>query len=413
MIILKKNKYLFITIFLVFLILPLIASSQLGILGEDILLKEYLFPISSYQKVGNPLSLRGVECEGYRLYDETDRICQGGGLDSNDGAICTIDDDCDGFCSDYYSCQDWLAIFGTAGEDVTEWVDGGGILSDKRAKFSYKFRVTEQDKYVFQIFASNGQDSFADLTRQQIDYIVNDAGKTKEDLLQLIGEDITEDDLTMIATTESQIYELMRSMVFSVYVDGEALDNKKGFIFVKATDPSRVQEGEIEIDNLSPGEHTIYLHYLSDYYYDFSANTELPEYFNEFDNADLDNDQILDINPIIHSAAIDGIEPADDIVGIRIYKNPNNQNILTWYNENVINPSPAIEEMTVDGYEAIRDGRTIYVNAANLASRSACQGGVNDAQDCFTDEDCPDGACKVEKVCTAGDNKGDSCEYTE
>ena len=294
----KENKYkhlLFIGSFLVFLILPFIAFSQADILGEDILLTEYLFPISSYEKSGSPEVKRGVECEEFTVYEP----------------------------KVFSPCAD-LPVFEDP-EPIKEWLDGGGVLSSERAKFSYKFNVTEQANYVFQINVSNDQDNFKKLTRDQIDRFLSDLGWQLDDMLNEIGEATSFYALSAVGTIESQKYDLFRSLVFSVYVDGQAAENKKGFIFVKNTEPNDSQAGEIVIDDLSPGEHTIYLHFLSDFYYDFSAITDLPDYFNDFENADLNFDQTLDANPIIHSLAMDAIDPADDIVGIRIYKNLENK----------------------------------------------------------------------------------------
>ncbi|MBA4320952.1 MAG: hypothetical protein C0412_21385, partial [Flavobacterium sp.] len=52
----------------------------------------------------------------------------------------------------------------------------------------------------------------------------------------------------------------------------------------------------------------------------------------------------------------------NDIIGIRVYKNPDFLSPLQWYRKNVPNPgNPSL--MSVDGYEALRDGRSIYVSA--------------------------------------------------
>lgn len=59
-----------------------------------------------------------------------------------------------------------------------------------------------------------------------------------------------------------------------------------------------------------------------------------------------------------------------DAVGIRIYKNEKHLSPLAWYKSKQFVGSPAAAQ--VDGYEAVADGRTTYVNAANhLDSTSA------------------------------------------
>jgi cysteine-rich repeat protein len=53
-----------------------------------------------------------------------------------------------------------------------------------------------------------------------------------------------------------------------------------------------------------------------------------------------------------------------DAIAIRVIPNKNNYSPLKWYKDQGFAGSPQI--ITVDGYEAIRDGRTVYVNAANV-----------------------------------------------
>jgi len=53
-----------------------------------------------------------------------------------------------------------------------------------------------------------------------------------------------------------------------------------------------------------------------------------------------------------------------DAIGVRIVPNPNHYSLNRWYASQGFAGSP--QALTVDGYEAIRDGRTVYVNAANI-----------------------------------------------
>ena len=56
-----------------------------------------------------------------------------------------------------------------------------------------------------------------------------------------------------------------------------------------------------------------------------------------------------------------------DAIGVRILPNPNHYSISRWYQKQGFYGSP--QALTVDGYEAIRDGRTVYVNAANVVDK--------------------------------------------
>ncbi len=53
-----------------------------------------------------------------------------------------------------------------------------------------------------------------------------------------------------------------------------------------------------------------------------------------------------------------------DAIAVRIMPNLNHDSIDVWYAKQGYRGSP--QSLTVDGYEAIRDGRTVFVNAANL-----------------------------------------------
>jgi hypothetical protein len=54
-----------------------------------------------------------------------------------------------------------------------------------------------------------------------------------------------------------------------------------------------------------------------------------------------------------------------DAIAVRVLPNPNNYSIESWYKKQGFAGSP--QSLVVDGYQAIRDGRTVYVNAANVS----------------------------------------------
>lgn len=53
-----------------------------------------------------------------------------------------------------------------------------------------------------------------------------------------------------------------------------------------------------------------------------------------------------------------------DAIAVRVMPNTNHDSIETWYAKQGFKGSP--QSLMVDGYEAIRDGRTVFVNAANV-----------------------------------------------
>ncbi|MDZ7798635.1 MAG: Ig-like domain-containing protein [Patescibacteria group bacterium] len=60
-------------------------------------------------------------------------------------------------------------------------------------------------------------------------------------------------------------------------------------------------------------------------------------------------------------------EVTDDGIGIRIYANPEALTPQEWYKQN-IKDQGSPQSTTVDGYRAVRDGRTVYVGATNYDS---------------------------------------------
>lgn len=57
---------------------------------------------------------------------------------------------------------------------------------------------------------------------------------------------------------------------------------------------------------------------------------------------------------------------SSDAIAIKIIANPNHFSALDWYRQQDFKGSP--QSTVVDGYEAVRDGRTVYVNVANVVS---------------------------------------------
>ncbi len=77
-----------------------------------------------------------------------------------------------------------------------------------------------------------------------------------------------------------------------------------------------------------------------------------------------------------------------DAIGVRVVPNPEHYSPMQWYNNNIkIKGAP--QSLIVDGYEAVRDGRTVYVSAAKVASVSRCD--TNPAIVCTSNNQCPAG----------------------
>jgi len=69
--------------------------------------------------------------------------------------------------------------------------------------------------------------------------------------------------------------------------------------------------------------------------------------------------------PNSDTQAQSSLELSPDAIAVRIMSNDNYYSPLRWYDENITQKgSPS--ELLVDGYQAVRDGRSVYVNAANI-----------------------------------------------
>ena len=67
--------------------------------------------------------------------------------------------------------------------------------------------------------------------------------------------------------------------------------------------------------------------------------------------------------PIIIKAAT-----SPDAIAVRIVDNPSHYSSLNWYQSQKFVGSPQI--MQIDGYEAVRNGRTVYINVANITDKN-------------------------------------------
>jgi len=68
---------------------------------------------------------------------------------------------------------------------------------------------------------------------------------------------------------------------------------------------------------------------------------------------------------MIHNSLFAAVS-SPDAIAIRVMPNPSHISALRWYKEQKFTGAP--QSLLIDGYEAVRDGRTVYVNAANIGS---------------------------------------------
>lgn len=78
---------------------------------------------------------------------------------------------------------------------------------------------------------------------------------------------------------------------------------------------------------------------------------------------------LLVITAVFLSKENQAAERSPDAIGLRVIPNPGYYSSLVWYKKNIkLQGSP--QNLTVDGYGAVRDGRTVYVNAANISGNN-------------------------------------------
>jgi len=73
-------------------------------------------------------------------------------------------------------------------------------------------------------------------------------------------------------------------------------------------------------------------------------------------------------------------DPTQDVIGIRIYKNPKHLDSYTWYYNSGYVPNLGRPTKTkIDSYSAVQEGTTVYVNAGNKVQNNNIAGSSNPA----------------------------------
>ena len=89
-------------------------------------------------------------------------------------------------------------------------------------------------------------------------------------------------------------------------------------------------------------------------------NTQLPALK---DNKSIDTPNTE--SPLLAEKFLIFKDDSGDAIGIRVYKNKDKLSSAEWYNNKVPNPSSSLQKIVIDGYDAVKSGRTVYVTAAN------------------------------------------------
>jgi cysteine-rich repeat protein len=82
---------------------------------------------------------------------------------------------------------------------------------------------------------------------------------------------------------------------------------------------------------------------------------------------------------------------AGDAIAVRVIANPEHLSPLSWYKSKGFSGSP--KPLIVDGYQAVKDGRTVYVNVANISSlEGSCH---YTHTPCISDAQCYNDTCDL------------------
>lgn len=77
---------------------------------------------------------------------------------------------------------------------------------------------------------------------------------------------------------------------------------------------------------------------------------------------------LADTPPELGTSGLNLPSNENDAIAIRVLPNPNHYSAARWYQSQGFSGSP--QSLLVDSYDAVRDGRTVYVNAANVVNNT-------------------------------------------
>ncbi|GEM_PF-680212 len=96
-------------------------------------------------------------------------------------------------------------------------------------------------------------------------------------------------------------------------------------------------------------------------------------------NADINNDKYQELVKEYFFLFDDTQPNKDDVIGIRVMENVLGLSPMEWYRQQFGPAAPEPQALTVDGYPAVRAGRTVYVSALNIV----CNNNTGNEVDCL------------------------------
>ncbi|MFA4871486.1 MAG: LamG-like jellyroll fold domain-containing protein [Patescibacteria group bacterium] len=138
----------------------------------------------------------------------------------------------------------------------------------------------------------------------------------------------------------------------------------KGTIIAKASLPNNPQTNIVKLSNISAGKHAIKIDWTNDFYCSGPGGASCPSW-TPIDTVTGEY-KYFDSNLRIYSLALaEGSN--DDAIGVRVVANSNHFSPLFWYRKYFDpNNQGSPSGLLANDYQGVREGRTVYVNAADL-----------------------------------------------
>ncbi|MFA6428266.1 MAG: IPT/TIG domain-containing protein [Candidatus Buchananbacteria bacterium] len=152
-----------------------------------------------------------------------------------------------------------------------------------------------------------------------------------------------------------------------IEVDGKEVGTIKNL----ASYPQQ-QAGNVVLGSLAVGNHTLKVTWLNDY---------------EEAGCAVATRSDCSSNVILHKLSLALQNSQTDVIGWRVYSNSEHLSPQLWYKKYAPNPAASVSTLTVDGYQAVKGGNTLYANVANLTGRCTNDGSTFGVY-CGTTNDC-------------------------
>jgi hypothetical protein len=362
--------------------------AQVGIteIRNATLLREYFLPIQALAPTQEgAITIDGNECMQIHATDAITSDVSGSIYEGNayrETAVAQAT--CEGVLLDEglgYSPQ-IIPAPGTTARKTQQGIE----LQSGNSTVVYEFVVTQSRVYQLSLSAFNAADPFNELNR-------NDYRAIEGELA--LGDYPYADVFTADPVTNKEL--AARRLMFQVGLQKDvtnetSVDASNVMNVIPLMDSGEEESGLMTLGLLEPGTHRLYVTFANDVSINdatiadgtvFGQELALEEgqeldcgqflSFARLSNttgmctfpADKNADGVLEKRPVITQIQVLPTTQTNDVIGVRVYTNPDHVSALRWYQQNLLNQGNPTE-FIVDGYRGVLDERTAYINAANV-----------------------------------------------